>query len=352
MMTDQALTRPSKTIRSALLNRFYNLAFTSGLVRLDRKIAPHSLTVLNYHRIGDANLPDFDTFKPNVSADQNAFAGHLEYISRWFKVVSMQHVINWLNRKGNLPAHAALITFDDGYLDNFTNAYPLLRKHDFPAVIFLTTGHINSVKPFYWDLAAFAFFHTHLDHLDFPDGQVRTWSNVPQRDLVCHAWIESLKSMPDEIKQTWIERLPEKLGVAIPSGYFGKLMLNWDQIREMRQHGIEFGGHTINHPILSRVSLEQAQLEIEGSKNHIEKELGQPVSSFAYPNGMPADIHLQIQKLVVRAGYQAAFTLINGPSSLSEVRKNPFAIRRIFISQRHNLPRFAAQLSWFNRIRS
>jgi peptidoglycan/xylan/chitin deacetylase (PgdA/CDA1 family) len=351
MMSYSGPAQPSKSYRSVFVNQAINFVYKSGLLRLGYQFFSKSLTVINYHRIEDINQPGFDSFIPNISAEPITFAQQLDYVARWFNVVSIKDVVNWLNGKGSLPPYATLITFDDGYLDNYTQAYPILRQHNFPAVIFLTTGHIDTDTPFHWDLAAYSFYHTSHDHILFPDGKEQTWMNTVQRDQVCQAWIESMKTLPDDEKRVWVDRLPEQMGISIPQNYFRNLMMNWDQIREMQAGGIDFGGHTINHPILSRISLKQAQLEIEGSKARIEKELGQPIFSFAYPNGMSADLNLEIQNLVAQAGYQAAFTLETGPSPLREVRNNPYAIRRIFISRRHTLPRFALGICWFDRFR-
>jgi peptidoglycan/xylan/chitin deacetylase (PgdA/CDA1 family) len=146
--------------------------------------------------------------------------------------------------------------------------------------------------------------------------------------------------------------LPELLGVSIPEGFFKKLMMNWDQVREMQKGGIEFGAHTMHHPILTRISLDEVRAEVEGSKFRIEKELGEQVLSFAYPNGQSSDLNDKIEKIVADSGIRVAFTLLNGPSSQDEVKRNPFAIRRIFISYKHSLPEYAALLSPINRYRS
>jgi len=161
-----------------------------------------------------------------------------------------------------------------------------------------------------------------------------------------------LKSKPEEEKKAVIDRLPDQLNVSIPKDFFRNLMMNWDQVRELQSQGIEFGGHTINHPILTRVPLDIARHEIEGSKAQIEKEIGQSVSSFAYPNGMANDFNPDIENIVARSGYKAAFSLLNGPSVQREVNRNPFAIRRIFISNYHTLPEYAALLNPLNRYRS
>ncbi len=341
-----------RSTRSALKNKIFDLAHRTGLIRAGRSLWAKSLTVVNYHRIDDPHRSDFDSFKPNVSATPEEFDRQMDYLAKWFHIVSLQDVVEWLDGKKGLPPYAALITFDDGYLDNYTNAYPILCKHNFPALIFLTTEHIGTDAPFYWDMAAYCFAHTKKDHLTFPDGRTEHWSNPHEREQVSKAWIESMKVLPQAEKETQVARLPEILGVSIPKGYFQKLMMNWDQVREMQKGGIEFGAHSMHHPILTRISLEQVRAEVEGSKARIEKELGKPVLSFAYPNGQMADLNDPIEKIVAGSGIRTAFTLLNGPSSLGEVKRNPYAIRRIFISHKHSLAEYALLLSPINRYRS
>lgn len=338
--------------RSSLKNKVLNLAHETGLIRAGRGLWAKSLTVVNYHRIDDPNRSDFDSFKPNVSATPQDFDHQMDYLAKWFHVVSLQDVVDWLDGKKNLPPYAALITFDDGYLDNYTAAYPILRRHNFPALIFLTTGHIGTDAPFYWDMAAYCFSHTQSDHLIFPDGRTEYWSNQKQLDQVSKAWTESLKSLSHVEKESHVLRLPDQLGVSVPSGFFRKLMMSWDQVREMQAGGVEFGAHTMQHPILTRIPLDQVRVEVEGSKARIEAELGNPVLGFAYPNGQLADLNGTIERIVAGSGIRAAFTLLNGPSSLGEVKRSPYAIRRIFISHKHSLAEYAALLSPINRYRS
>lgn len=271
----------------------------------------------------------------------------MDYLSRWFNVISLSDLIQGLRGEKKLPEFAALITFDDGYLDNYATAYPILKEYNFPAVIFLTSGHIDTDAPFFWDLAAYCFFHTSKDHVMFPNKEERSWEDGNQKNLVTTAWVESMKALTNTEKQKWVGELPDQLHVSIPKNYFRNLMMNWGQIREMSNNRIEFGGHTITHPILTSISLDQAHTEISGSKFRIEEETGQPVYSFAYPNGMKNDLNPAIEALVNQAGYQTAFTLIPGPTSFREVRSNPFAIKRVFVIHSDSLPRFAALLNPF-----
>ncbi len=343
---------PSKSSRSRLKQKILSMALNTGLIRFGRQLWSNSLTVLNYHRIEDPTRKGFDSFKPNVSATPREFDRQMQYLARWFHVISIDDLIQWLEHVTNLPPYAALITFDDGYLDNYSFAYPILRNHGFEAVIYLTTGHIETDAPFFWDLAAYCFFHTERDGVTFPNGTEKQWTTHLERDQILKSWIESLKVLPEAEKQAIVSKLPAKLNVSIPKDYFRNLMMSWDHVREMQLGGIAFGGHTVNHPILTRISLETAAAEISTSKQHIEKETGRPVLSFAYPNGMAGDINSQIENSVRAAGYKAAFTLLNGPSALAEVRANPLAIRRIFISNNHTLPEYAALVSPINRYRN
>lgn len=348
MYSNPSDTRP----RSSLKHKMLNLAYETGLIRAGRGLWARSLTVVNYHRIDDPFRGDFDSFKPNVSATPQVFERQMEYLAEWFNVVSLKDVVEWLAGRRDLPPYAALITFDDGYLDNYTSAFPILRKYNFPALIFLTTGHIGSNAPFYWDMAAYCFSHTQSDHLTFPDGRVQGWSNPAERDQVSKNWIEFLKTLPQAEKQIYVENLPVVLGVAIPAGFFQSLMLDWDQVREMQKSGIEFGAHTVHHPILTRIPLEEVREEVLESKSRIENELGVPVLGFAYPNGQASDLNQEVEKIVAESGFRAAFTLLNGPSSQGEVKRNPYAIRRTFISHRHSLAEYAMLLSQINRYRS
>jgi peptidoglycan/xylan/chitin deacetylase (PgdA/CDA1 family) len=345
MHSDPSDTRP----RSSLKRKVLNLAFNTGLIHLGRALWTRSLTVVNYHRIDDPYRADFDSFRPNVSATPQDFERQMDYLAKWFNVVSLSDIVAWLDGHKDLPPYAALITFDDGYLDNYTSAFPILREHKFPALIFLTTGHIGTDAPFYWDMAAYCFSHTEIDHVTFPDGHVESWTNQKQLEQVSKNWIEVMKTLPHAEKQIYVENLPVLLGVSIPAGFFQKSMMDWDQVKEMQKGGIEFGAHTMHHPILTRISVEQVREEVMGSKSRIEKELGQRVLGFAYPNGQASDLNTGIEQIVAESGIKAAFTLLSGPSSLDEVKRDPFAIRRIFISHRHSLAEYALLLSPLNR---
>ncbi len=336
---------PQKTSKK-LLKLFLRL----GLFDVFHSLWPNRLTVLAYHRIADPNGPGFDTFKPNVSATPAAFAAQMDFMRRRFNIVSAGQVVAWLQGQQSLPARPALITFDDGYRDNLDHALPVLQQRNLPAVIFLATDYIGKSTPFFWDLIAYCFYHTSQNEADLPLAGRQTWYDEKSRTAVMSNWLAGLKRLPDEKKWTAVRQLPQALGLSVAGDAFAGLHLTWDQVRTMVATGIEMGAHTESHPILTRVSLEQARLEVTGSKARIEAEIERPVTAFAYPNGQPTDFSPALQAMLQQVGIEAAFTLVPGPARLSEVRQAPMAIRRIFLHHKDTLPRFAAKVMGIPRL--
>ncbi len=323
----------------------------TGVFNTIRHLTPSTLTVLNYHRIDDPYRDGFDTFKPNISATPGEFVRQMDYVKKNYNVINCKDLTSFLQGDSNLPPHAAMITFDDGYYDNFSNAFPVLRERNLPAVIFLTTAFMGSNKPFYWDYVAYCFHHTDKNSADLPLIGVCSWTDEKSRYLMMERWIENVKRIPEAEKRELIQGIGIILNVEVPVGAFSNLYLTWDQIREMSQGGlIEFGSHTVNHPILTRVSLEEAAREVAESKGRIEQELGKPVISLAYPNGGEADFSSNIIQTVESIGVKVAFSLLPGPTSYKTVKKQPLAIRRIFLTYKDNYARFVAKVSGLSRM--
>ena len=321
-----------------------------GIFDVLRMSMPNVLTVLNYHRIDNPYNTGFDTFRPNISATPEMFATQMDYLIRNYNVISGSELVSFIKHQKKLPANAAIITFDDGYLDNYTNAYPILKARNLPAIIFLAADYIETNKPFYWDWIAKCFHQTRKDAADLPNFGLHTWQDQPTRDRVMLGWIETLKKLPELEKQTMLKRLPEILDVSVLNSAFNGLMISWAQAREMSDHGIEMGGHTASHPILTRIALDEVTTELSKSKKRIEDKVGKPVLSFAYPNGQSTDFNDEIVERVSKAGYDAAFTLLSGPTRYKTVLDQPYTIRRIFLSHADNFSRFVAKLTGVPRI--
>ncbi|MDX1378817.1 MAG: polysaccharide deacetylase family protein [Anaerolineales bacterium] len=267
-----------------------------------------------------------------------------------YNVVSASDVTAWVVEDRPLPPRAALVTFDDGYFDNYSNAYPILRKRNLPAVIFLASDYMESATPFYWDLVAHCFFMSQKDHLDFPSLGNFSWSDEASKDAVVRQVVEILKAKPERDKKRLSDSFPKLLNVSVSDEVFKGMFLSWSQVREMRANGIEMGAHTASHPILTRIHPDDARAEIVKSKKRIEDEVKQPVHCFAYPNGQRTDYNDVVIRAVRDSGIQSAYTLLPGPTRFASIKKRPYQIRRIFLSYKDTLPRFAAKLSGLSRL--
>jgi peptidoglycan/xylan/chitin deacetylase (PgdA/CDA1 family) len=290
------------------------------------------LTVLAYHRITDAALPSFDLYRPNVSATPEMFERHIAYIVKHFNVISLKTLQLFLRDGHPLPNRPLLITFDDGYLDNYINAYPVLRRYKLPAVLFLISEKMNQPTAPWWDACAYYFFHTTKTAADLPVLGQCVFDTSAQRDMVCEAFIQVLKKLPEATKLVALQKLGEALGIA--EIVTGQLFVSWDQVRELVANGVSCQPHTLTHPIMTRIDSLEQKRQLAESRGRIEAETGQTAIAFAYPNGMPLDYDSTTIAALRDTGYQMAFTLSAGPARISEVKAKPLEIRRVFMGNK------------------
>jgi peptidoglycan/xylan/chitin deacetylase (PgdA/CDA1 family) len=333
-----------------ILKTLFKSTFFSQLHRCLNKTR---LTVIAYHRIVDHQASDFDLFRPNVSATPATFAEQLDYLQAHYHVISLPQLLNFLQKEGDLPPYPALITFDDGYYDNFEHAVPALLERNLPATIFLATDYVNSPRFFPWDLVAYCFHHTPLNAATLPYLGFTSWHDQSARQATATHLVSLYKQLPEQTRCEAVASLPHLLQVTIPSHRFKNLMMNWNEVRiaanANSEAPISFGAHTETHPILTHIPPAQAQAEIIGSKRRIEAELDTRVRAFAYPNGSITDFTPKLQQVVENAGIQAAFTLIPKIHSLTDIKNHPLTIPRIPIDYQDTLPHFAAKLLGFMR---
>ena len=299
----------------------------------------NSLSVLAYHRIIDVNSPNFSGYRPVVSASPRQFYQQMSFLKRWYTIISQAELLSWLHGQQPLPSSPLLITFDDGYLDNYQYAFPILRDLGLPAIVFLTTDFVDGVHHFYWDHVADLFckcdrLQGHLPVLGF-----RKWKTLESRDQLVKEWVSVVKKYTEKDKRAALDLLGDVLMPGTTLSLHNKNM-TWDMVRRMVDGGIEMGAHTCAHPILTKVSLNVVKHEVRASKRRIEQETGAPVVSFAYPNGWVTDFNEDVEQILRAQHLQLAYSLVPGPMPLRQVRKRPLAIRRITISHKDYFFRF------------
>ena len=292
-------------------------AVKSGLISIDcRDRTAGRLIILMYHRVNS----ELDIL--GLSVSQEFFDRQLDFTVSRFKIITLAEAVSMVS-EGIPPGNYAVITFDDGYRDNYDCAFPILKKYRAPATFFVTVDALETGR-FGWfsfDSAIFQSVSEKLDLrlFDLPVFDIRTRSKKEKTIKVLH---RDLKSGSHERRQAVINHVT---GSSAALSSDERIMLNWEEIREMQ----ESGSHTMTHPILTRMNPEAAYDEICRSKTIIEARLGTPIDLFAYPNGTINDFNDELAGMLKRSGYRAACTTVHG---IAVQGMDPYMLPRIDVT--------------------
>jgi len=234
------------------------------------------LSVLIFHRV----LTTPDPLFPG-EVDIARFDEILGWVGDAFNVMPLSVGLDAL-KAGTLPTRAAAITFDDGYADNLTNAAPLLKAHGMSATFFIAAGFLDGGIMFN-DMIIESVRRTPHDVLSLePLGLARLpVKTIEDKRRAIEAILDKVKFLPQVQRAEAAALVRDCAGVDLPTD----LMLTSTELIALRDCGMEIGGHTMTHPILSRVSAAVAKREIEEGRDRLEQLLAQRIRVFAYPNG-------------------------------------------------------------------
>lgn len=281
-----------------------------GLKQLLWEVLPNGVYCFNYHRIGD---PEKTAFDPNVfSCTTEMFEQHLYFFKKHFEIISTDDLLN-LYPTDSVNKKHAVITFDDGYEDNYQFAYPLLKQLNVPATLFVATDFIDQKCIPWWDEVAWI-----IKRSNPKDIAKCGW--ISESELTSMSIAEQIKVILRVIKRDRNSSIKEKVAqLRLVSGQSfslaqldNKLFADWDMVREMAENGIIIGSHTCSHRILSHLTETEQEQELNASKKRIETELSSSTNIMAYPVGGFDSFSSVTERLAKAAGYQAAFSYING----------------------------------------
>lgn len=290
------------------------------------------LSVLVFHRV--MAQPD-PLFPDDMHASR--FLEVCGWLKSWFNVLPLDESVRRL-QVGTLPARAACITFDDGYADNYQVAMPILQRCGLPATFFIATGFLDGGCMWNDTLveALRAFTGPELDLSSLALGRYAIGSPLEKRRAIA-TLIQQIKYRSVAQRIAITGHIAQLARVQPSHG----LMMTSQEVKAMRRAGMQIGAHTVSHPILAGLSLEQAQQEIRESKYFLEQLLGERIGLFAYPNGKPGEDYMpQSVDLVRSAGFDAAVNTDWGTSGAGD---DVFQIRRFTPWDRTRL-RFGARM--------
>ena len=275
------------------------------LTSLADSLTGRRLSILVFHRV----LPTPDPLFPN-EIDAQRFDRLMQVVARGFTVMTLGRAVRHL-QAGSLPPRAMVITFDDGYADNATVAQPILARHRLEATIFVASGFLDGGRM--WNDTIIETIRRSqrpsIDLSEFGLG-LMDLSTHAQRRAVIEALLPVVKYQDPGRRA---ESLRQLLVLAGTPRLPDDLMMTCAQLQDLHRAGIEIGGHTIGHPILTTLSDEAARAEIDGGRQALQSMLGAPVDVFAYPNGGPDRDYDQRHVEMVRGlGFCGAVTTAHG----------------------------------------
>jgi peptidoglycan/xylan/chitin deacetylase (PgdA/CDA1 family) len=292
---------------------------------------------LNYHRIGDGRDSPFDHGLWSATPEQ--FDRQLRWLKAHFDVVSPRDIPYVLRlRRGR----HVIVTFDDGYEDNYSAAFPILRAHRLPATFFVATGFIDHPRLPWWDEIAWMVRTSRTTTLALPAFlPAPILLDEPVRERAVGALLRACFALPAERTGEFLDAVAGATGSGrYDAGAAPRVWMTWDMIRDMRAAGMTIGGHTVDHPVLARLPRDRQAEEIAGCGRRLEEELGAPMRAFAYPFGQPNCFNDDTRACLVEAGVRVAFSYYGGFRRLDEW--DAYDTRRLPVEQRTSFDEFRA----------
>lgn len=263
---------------------------------------------------------------------RDVFADLLEYLLRYFQPISLEQLEGYYYRDEAFSKNPIFITFDDGFANNYSQAYPILKGLRCPATIFLVTEYIDNKAGFWVERLEYSVHKTEVKKLN--TSVLDTHFNLPldtieEKECAYNALLKFLKKgfSFSDIDEA-VRHICDHLGFPhfnIIEDNEDYRFLTWNNVREMAASGISFGAHTVNHVNLINEDIEKAKWEIRASKDEIENQLGRECIAFCYPFGR-SGYNSTMEEILKKEGFRFSFQL---GGKLNDRNTNPLLLNRI-----------------------
>lgn len=297
--------------------------------------------ILKYHRTGpDSGLLTSGDMRSEFESGvrRRNLEAQMRLLLRYRRPVSMDEMARALSKGGYIPENAVALTFDDGYSDNYEIAYPVLKQHSIPATFYVCPGLIDAKRGFWWDEVYACFRHTRMSCLStvglrqefgggcqFPEGRL-TLESSKQKQAAANLMIRLGKQMAANSIPGFLKILKEELQVCGQTSDRTSVLMMWPEINEMANNGMDFGNHTMTHPMMTHISEKELQREVQEARIRLQSELRRPISGFVYPSG---DYNELVRETVRKTGHSYACTSDSGFFTQGD---DPYLLKRVNIS--------------------
>ena len=320
-------------------------AVCGGVAKLFRYLNRDKVVIVMYHGVVSGKRD----YRHWSQLPVTRFEQQLKHLKRHYTLLHLSEILNAIRDGDPLPPHAAAVTFDDGFLNNYTTAYPVLKRYQIPATIFLTTSFVDSNDLLWCDLLFVSLRETRRKLLDLSDFGLHKFRlrSIPEKEDAFWEIVAYMKTLPVRRKDILFDAIHRRLqtnrnGCPYLPDFVG---MSWQQAHAMQRSGlIEFGAHTVTHEILSRLSPDAMRFELEESCRIVREKLQLDRISFAYPNGGRADFTFEATRILREIGCTGGLATIEG---LNDRDTNLYALKRIPVGSDTSLAQFVLMTSGF-----
>jgi peptidoglycan/xylan/chitin deacetylase (PgdA/CDA1 family) len=298
---------------------------SSSLLRLAASMRGPSAAILMYHSV----LPDpsrwVDTWG-EIAHSESVFRAQMELLAREFRPISLDEAMKHIRSGTNLPRRSVVVTFDDGYADNYEVAMPVLNQAGVPATFYVTVDCVENKRLPWPSRLRFAFRNTGLSA--WSDSQGKNWPlNLPEeREVAFLSSCDLCCQLSGTLQEDFVVRIERELEGKIPCQQ-NSPMLTYEQMRALQRHRHIIGSHTMTHPNMAYLKADDAVRELMESKQRLELNLETPIQHFSYPcPALSPHWSAQTAEQTQLAGYETAVTTDNG---LTHSGDNPFCLKRL-----------------------
>jgi peptidoglycan/xylan/chitin deacetylase (PgdA/CDA1 family) len=285
----------------------------SRLLNLAQRFRGPRTVILRYHSVRDEPNEYATSVGKGIVHATSAFRQQMEWLARHYEPITLDDVAAALRGDRPMPRRGVAVTFDDGYSDNVEIAMPILNRLGMPGAFYITTGCIEPHKMPWFCRLRHAFANSAREEWSGPagDASYRLTDRGEQRQAFLAA-SRSCARHAGASQEELIGRIECELGVA-PLAPPPRLMMTWEQVRELRRQGHVVGSHTVTHPNLAQVTPDEVATEMREARIRLEEQLGEPVVHFSYPSPI-LQPHWSPQTIDTcrEVGYQTAVTCTAG----------------------------------------
>lgn len=289
--------------------------------------------ILLYHGVTDSSSAGIENYsKKHITARD--FSRQMNFIKRNNTVLSLYELIKHIQNGLPFPEYSVVVTFDDGFENNYTVALPILKKYGIPATFFLSVGFIGKRDLFWVDQLEHAVNMAKMPSVTVAIKSKKTAFDIrnnSKKIKFVNLIKKYFKSLSEDTRKKKLNEILKLLKADLGSAerVINYRKLTWDQVRKMSGSDlVSLGAHSMTHAKLSEITNRRLKDEIIGSKYILESRIGKKVDLFSYPEGQSADYSEEVIRVLKKSGYICSPSAICGYNSPSE---DLFHLKRVFV---------------------